>query len=80
MRYSTNKADSGYEAYQSILAFGYQVSVYMGGLEVKDCMTADDELGYVLKASLPIRADGDKIVTEELYGDVEISLVSMMDN
>lgn len=72
MRVSTDKIDSGYKAYIDITSRGYQVNVRLDGVLQGSCLTADDEEGYVLKASLPIRAENGEIVKEELYGNVEI--------
>ena len=72
MRISTDIRDKGYDAYVEMKSRGYQAKVMLDGVEQREVMTVDTDLGYVLKASLPIRAEGGEIVTEELYGNVEI--------
>lgn len=80
MRVSAQTDDVGYEAYQNVVARGYQIKVTLNDYEVKDCYTADDEAGYVLKAVRPLSVEDGNIVTETLYGDVKITEVKLRGN
>lgn len=67
MRVSTDEDDPGY------INFNCYYNVTVDGLEVREVVTADEELGYVLKAVQPFQVVDDEIVLEVLYGDVVIT-------
>lgn len=52
-------------------------SVFLDGAEVKNCIEADTDAGYVIRAKLDasghIFADGDEIATERLVGIVTVT-------
>lgn len=72
MRVSVRRSDSGY------VDFSHRVKVIFNGEELRHCITADEELNYVLCYAL--NDEGDFFVEEgldtpkviELYGEVQI--------
>jgi hypothetical protein len=73
MRVSTNKKDAGWNNYDPI--FGYHVK--LNGKEMADVITADDDLGCITTTKRPFEMVGAEFVTEELYGEVEITKVKL---
>jgi hypothetical protein len=76
VRVSIDKTDSGFGAWVNMCHSGV-VGVLFNGRQVHDVITADEELGYLLKFKLdevgqPI-AHGDQWLTEELTGTVKIT-------
>ena len=47
MRISIVSSDPGYENLQAILDSGVDASIELNGLVVRNCITADEELGFV---------------------------------
>lgn len=47
VRYSVHPQDSGYAPYQELRKQGKDVRVYLDGILVKHCVTADDDKRYV---------------------------------
>lgn len=72
MRVSVLPNDHGYteDAYYN---------VFLDGVQQHYVLTADEELGYILKAVLengkPFIAD-DELATEEVYGEVRLEVIS----
>ena len=61
---------------ENTVAVGQSVTVYLDGVEQKNCFEADTENGYVLKARLndagEIFVDGFEVATERLEGVVTV--------
>lgn len=78
MRLSVDSNDPGNMLYGMMGSLGRQVRVFLGGKEVRDVITADDEEGFVLHferdADGNVFAIGDEVATETLTGDVKIVL------
>ncbi len=75
MRVSMDEKDSGFKTWVKLRDIG--VYVFLDGDEVQDVITADDDLGYILKytsddAGDPVVIDGNEWAVEELAGAVEI--------
>lgn len=79
MRVSANKDDAGYSQFNVAMEHGKPVRIFLDGVEVKKCVTADDEHGFVIRHVL----DGDgnvqidpidktKVWEERVTGKVEI--------
>ena len=70
MRISVDKSDVSFiegRAYERFV-------VTLNGEVVDECITADDEAGYILKYKKPIEVThGYEIKTEEVYGEVRIT-------
>lgn len=70
------KDDPGYVNWQKYP----RCQPYLDGVELKDCVTADEEKGEVIvfrrnkDGNLELTAAKDEIITEKLYGDVRIDL------
>lgn len=78
-RVSANKADPGYPQWKVAIEHGKTVRVFLDGVEVKDCTTADDVNGFVVRAVLddagrfqvdPV--DPNQVWEETVTGKVEI--------
>jgi hypothetical protein len=73
MRISSNPNDPGYNMWR---ATRKSFEILYNGILVSECVTVDDEEGYILKAALNERgkvyAEDDEVVMEELRGDVRI--------
>lgn len=76
MRYSSDKNDEGYQALQDVRALGKNVFVYLDGDKVEEVFTVDTEIGYIHKYCQPLETtkDGDKLVTEGIFGNVTIEI------
>ncbi len=76
MRMSINKNDPGYHERAQ-----WRYQPYLNGKKVKDCFTADEDEGYVLRytrdnnGQLIVDREQGKVATERLYGKVEIRRV-----
>lgn len=74
MRISTRPDDPGYGAYLR----GSGAEVFLDGVEIGRCLTADDQLGLVVvykvhpDGSLCIDRKTNEVLTETLYGKVKI--------
>lgn len=79
MRLSTNPDDPGYFTFKA-LPKKVKPVVTVDGVEVKQCFTADDRLGYVLAADLDadgksrLNARRDDVLRKQVRGDVRIEL------
>lgn len=78
-RVSVNRGDAGYSQFCVAQAHGKKVFVFLDGKEVRDCVTADDERGFVVRCVLDDRGnvqadpvDPDTIWQERVMGNVEI--------
>lgn len=80
MRLSINSADPGYRAYRALPARVCPL-VTLDGHEVRNVITADDRLGYVLahkldaSGQLVLNAKRTEIIRQQLRGKVAIELV-----
>jgi hypothetical protein len=79
MRVSTDKDDEGYRQFVAAQANGKTIRVFLGGAEVLKCITADDELGFVVRNVVDASGnsqldpiDPTHIWTERVLGNVEI--------
>lgn len=77
MRISTRKEDAGYFGYVS------GITVSLDGIEVKDCIMADDALGECLVYSRDdsgnLKVVNGEIPTKTLLGKVEINIPPELD-
>lgn len=75
MRLSVRKDDPGYPAWSRIDQKA-EVRVYLDGIQVEECITADEEAGYVLcnklKNGKPFITKTQEVATEKRHGRVEI--------
>ena len=81
MRVSADKTDDGYRYFAMLKANGKDVFVFLDGVEVKNCVTADDERGFVIRyvpdehGDVQIDpVDNNRIWEERLTGVVEIKI------
>ena len=78
MRYSSKKDDPGYAAWISRRNAGAIVNAFLDGVPQPECVTADDEKGYVRRCKLDedgyICAVGDEIIEEVVYGVVTFAV------
>jgi hypothetical protein len=79
MRVSANENDPGYANFAMATANGKKVSVFLDGEEIRSCVTADDELGFVVRMVLDDKGlcqidpiETDQAWTERVTGVVEI--------
>lgn len=79
LRISANDGESGYREFKMALANGKKIYVFVDDVEVRDCITADDDLGfverYVRDAGGKLQIDPvrqDRILTEVVKGHVRI--------
>lgn len=79
MRISANKDDPGYAQYRASLDSGKAVVIFLDGAQVKDCQTADDQLGVVSyfvrdeNGYLQVSPLGDSALIETRQGKVSIT-------
>jgi len=52
MRFASDAADPGYEAWQKALLSGRNPKILLDGVEQKHCTMADDDLGLVTRCVL----------------------------
>lgn len=80
MRLSTDTSDPGYRAWRGMGKRRTRVRIFVGGQEVKLCMTADTKRGYVLACDtdeagkVQINKRRGTIRLKQMRGDVRIAL------
>ncbi len=80
MRLSSDKRDSGYDAWQRTQMFGKRVKIFLDDKEMNDVDIADDELGYVRqykkddKGHIFLDEKTAEIASQELSGKVRIEI------
>ncbi len=81
MRLSTDETDAdAYQALCNIQMRGKIPRIYLDGVEIKNCITADDEKGEALAykqrpdGTFVIDASGENVEVEVLRGKVEIKI------
>lgn len=79
MRISVDKSDKGYSTYvRNAYMRDLDIRVFLNDVEQRDVVTADDALGFVLKAKrdksgLLVKGD-DEFSTEQVFGNVRIEI------
>lgn len=79
MRISVDKSDKGYATYvRNALMRDKDIRVFLNDVEQEDVITADDSLGYLLKAKRDVFGllvrDGDAHATVQVYGEIRIEI------
>ena len=81
MRVFSDKGDPGFALYCSLAGKGKKIEAYLDGDKVEHCITADDELGLVVRCVLDetgtIQIDPNnlnELWTETVEGDVLIQV------
>lgn len=81
MRLSADSEDPGYAEYHHALARGQRPVITLDGEEVRRCITADEEEGFVLACVLDLKGNlqvdprvRDRVWMEERRGAVKITL------
>lgn len=75
MRLSVRKTDPGYHKNAS------KYRPYLNGTKVKECFTADEDLGYIWvhktdgNGKILLNESKTDILTEQLFGEVELRLL-----
>lgn len=79
MRISADRTDAGYSMFCAVLAEGKKVYVFLNEKEQQECITADDEAGFVLRLKLDNEGnpqvdpnDSNRVWSEKVLGDVRI--------
>jgi hypothetical protein len=72
MRVSIEEKDPGRETYARLRALGRDVRVLLNGVPLDNCVTADDERGFVRVVAAEACGEAKRIVT--LYGRVAIEI------
>jgi hypothetical protein len=77
MRYSSNKVDPGYAIWNALYSEGKRFTVFLNDEEEQNCVTADEESGYIRRCKLD--ADGclycnpdNTVAEEDIYGNVRV--------
>jgi len=77
-RLSCKDDDAGYREYCMARGDGQTIKVFLNGEEQKECITADESEGMVVRlvktAKGNIAHDGGNLLEETVYGDVSIVL------
>lgn len=81
MRLSTIEGDPGYSEWRRAIESGGTVKVFLDGVEITHCLTADTDHGLVQRCVLDEDgkpqldpSDPDKIWDERVTGDVSIEI------
>lgn len=82
MRMSTSPEDGrAYLNWRAVLDDYRTVEIYLDDVLIRDCVSADEEQGVLARYlrrpdwELQLNQAGDRILTEELHGRVEIRIV-----
>lgn len=77
-RVASNSSEDGYESYCNLVCAGNDIQVFLNGVEQGICFSADSVDGWVDRAKLNKNgnwyAEGDKVATERVQGNVRIVL------
>lgn len=80
MRISLRPSDSGFHTHRVMRANGKKAHIKLNGEAQYGCITADDEVGMIVRLKTPMTFDADRqcMVDEVLHGKVEIDIQDEM--
>ena len=74
-RYSADSDDPGYKNYMEARNLGCVVWVYVDGVKLDKCVTADEQEGLAVTYPDPMRVEDGELVRITMRGQVRTSLV-----
>lgn len=80
MRVSVLRSDHGYPNYERAVARGAKIRILLDGVEVRECIIADTDQGYVMAYQLDARGQvfpdpaRDRLAVETRFGVVAIEI------
>lgn len=77
MRVSVEDGDRGEKFLSALRAWDKDVRIFLDGIEQRNVLTADDEEGLVRRFPGGLPHDGEKVLTEDVLGNVKIEIYSV---